>query len=754
MRIASLGVAFGTYVTVFSLMALPFWGGGEVIAPYRQFEEMGLSDTSGARQIENRKFSDFGNAYIPEITEHFYGARSGWLTLWTNRNELGRPTFQISGLSPAYLPSLAIAFFVDSPWRFITVLSLSTCFLAGIFVILFCLENGLSPLAGLIAGASLAASPLFMYWLSFPMFPAVWCWAAGALWAVTRLARRPDLVGWSCLAFSVYSLLMTAYPQPVIFHAYLLGAYGVHLAYRKQQRSWSEAGRFLAHCASALIVAVVLALPMYLDLAELRAESARVAPDPSFFLAALPKVSSMADVVRIFALGTAPELFGNPADAAYPFAYDGLSVTPLVIFFVAIGLLTSFRKTWGWWLATLVFCMFAFVPFFYVLGVTYLGFNLSRSNPLGSIMLPLTVVVAYGADALVSRSQSRDISRVVWIAAATVVFAIAIGLGYGHGQGLGTRFGMMAAMLIMVVLFVEQRKKTHPVLLVAALGLTMGVISFPLMLRQDPAQIATTSPLVEKVRANLADGARFAVAAPGLAVLPPNLNATLGLASVHSYNSLSSTRYHTLIKALGGSLQTYGRLNAAVSPDYEGAMFWMSNIGLVLSPVTLISRNLEYAGEESGVHLFKVPSRMGEGLQVGLAENSGGDDREGLQLRDPRRMATHAPTKRLDQGDVVEFEVTPGEPSVLLLSRKFHPRWQAQVCGQSGLWVPAKTTVINGVFQGVLLPERARRVRLEFKPYARFAWVAHVFWLLLLAPLGFKAMHRWAVPVGEKVSKI
>ena len=363
-------------------------------------------------------------------------------------------------------------------------------------------------------------------------------------------------------------------------------------------------------------------------------------------------------------------------------------------------------------------------------------------------MLPLTIIVAYGADALDKRSMSGELSRVVWIAAASVVVVLAIGLGFCLSQAIPIRWGIVLAMLILVGLLAAQHQRTHFVLLIAALVTVLATISYPLILRQIPAEIATTSPLVEKMRVNLPTGSRFAVAAPGLSILPPNLNAGLGIASVHSYNSLSSRRYHTLIKALGGEMQTYGRWNGAISPDYNSAMFWMSNISLMLSPTKLTHKNLEYLGVVSGVYLYKVISRMGNSLQIIPSASSGAD---GLQMVDPRLLPRHVPSKQLDQGDLLEFEVKPGVPSVLVLSQKFHRDWQAQVFNQTG-WVPAKTTVINGVFQGVLLPQDVQRVRLEFKTYARYAWIAHFFWLFLLALLGFKVWQRKGNLVSKGVS--
>lgn len=736
------------FALLFVVLIWPYWLGGDVIAPHRQLSELAIADQTGAKQIENRKFSDFTNGYIPEISEHLNGARSGWLTLWVAQNELGRPAYQISGFSPAYMSTWLISKGTDNPWKYITILSLGTCFLAGLFILLFAREAGLSPLSGLIAGLGLAASPLFMYWLTFPMFPAVWCWAAGALWAVTRLAKRPDILGWGVLAFSGYSLLMTAYPQPVVFHAYLLGGYGLWLAYHQARVSRLELAKFLTLAASALVVGAALAFPVYRDLFILSSESARVAPDPSFFTMVLPKFASFAELVRFFVLSTVPEIFGNPIAPSFPFSYDGLSVTLIVTFFAIVALLTAFKKTWGWWLAILVLCLLAFIHPLYVLGVKYFGFNLSRSTPLGSIMLPLTVITAFGIDALAKRTDHRQFSRAVFVGGAVTLIVVALGVAFGISQHVPIRWGLVVGLLGVSGLLIAQYDRTRPTLLMLALASVLVMTSYPLMLKQDPAQIAMTSPLVEQVRGNLPSGSRYAVAAPGVSVLPPNLNATLGIASVHSYNSLSSTRYHTLIKSLGGEVQTYGRWNGAISPDFAGAMFWMSNISLILSPGKLVHDNLESLGEASGIHLYRVVSRMGESLQVVPPQLDMSATR--LVLDDPRGMVTNTPVKILDQGDVLEFEVKPSAPSVFLLSQKFHRDWEALAETSHG-WQAAQTVELNGVFQGVLLPPETRRVRLDFKPLARYAWIAHVFWLLLLLLAGVKSWQGYRRKALERV---
>jgi hypothetical protein len=58
----------------------------------------------------------------------------------------------------------------------------------------------------------------------------------------------------------------------------------------------------------------------------------------------------------------------------------------------------------------------------------------------------------------------------------------------------------------------------------------------------------------------------------------------------------------------------------------------------------------------------------------------------------------------------------------------------------------AHTVPVDGVFQGVVIPANSERVRLEFMPFVRFAWIAHVFWIIviLMAVLGRYRLRRLA----------
>ncbi|MBW4710823.1 hypothetical protein KX928_23780 [Roseobacter sp. YSTF-M11] len=721
---------FGYFLFVFVLF-LPFLA-GDVVAPHRQAAEVGLThETYEDARRENRKFSDYTSAYIPEIQEHIMAPRSGWVALWTKQSELGRPLYQISGFSPVYLPSWVIFQITEDPRRMVTILSLSNTVLAGFFMMLFAREVSLRPIAGWAAGVTLAASPVFMYWLTFPMFSAVWCWAAGALWATTRLAQKPEALTWSVLAFSCYSLLMTAYPQPVVFHGYILFIYAIFMTSR--QKTLVSASVFLVLLLLAVMVAVALAAPVYIDLLKVASESARLKPDASFFTQVLPQMSNLSDAVQFMALSTVPELFGNPVSSQFPWPYNGLSLTPLALFFVVICGLTAFRKTWGWWLAIAVMLLFAFMHPLYVFGVHYLGFNLSRSTPFGSMILPLTILLAFGLDVIARTSHRAARRRLAWIAGICGLVALALGIALGVLTETNIRWKALPVFLLLTGMLFLYAVTLRPVFLIAAVVVSLVAQSYPLMLRQDPARIATASALTEKVRRHLPDGSRFAIVSSDIHVFPPNLTAGLGLASIHTYNSLSSRRYHALIERLGGEMQTYGRRNTAISPDYGSLDFWMSNIGLVLAPAEISHPNLEPLGSEVGVHLHRVKARMHTGMQVFHTSPDPGVPQIGLV--DFRAAQRHKPvTVSLDQGDLLEFRIASARKSMLVLSQRFHSDWKGFARVDQN-WQPVGTVEVNGVYQGVDIPKGATHIRLSFEPFTRHAWVSNVFWGALLSAL-------------------
>lgn len=734
--------AVAAYTLIMLALTAPYWALGQVICPYQPTMATGSQANMRVHETENRKFSDFWRGYIPSVTLQLKGPRSGWLTLWSEFNALGRPAYQIAGFSRAYFLSWVIGLFTASPLIFFTILSLMSCYLAGLFVMLFCRELELSPLAGLLAGTTFATSPVFMYWLTFPMFLAVWCWAAGALWGITRTAKRPDLLGWSVLAFSVYSLLLTAYPQRVVFHVYILGAYAICLAVGVlRRRGGREAGRVVGLWAGAALLGGLAALPVWLDLFDVLRQSARTETASSFFTSVLPHIRGIGDALQFVALSTAPELFGNPVSGTYPFhIYDGLSITAFFVFLLAASAVLRWKRSWGWWLGVLLLGVFTFSRTFYEFGLHYMIFDLSRSLPLVNVMLPLAVIAAFGADALVHQQAGRRRLLAVGCGLLAALLAVAAAMVYGIHFGFPVRWKMAAVMVFIVVLLATQARRVHTVFLLAALLLTVATTAYPLMLRQYRDQITVNSSLTNRIREALPGGSRYAVVGPGVTILPPNFNANIGLRSIHSYDSLSSKRYQDLIKKLGGKVVTYGRWNDSIGKSFDSLWFWMSNIGLVLSKERLDDGNLEFVGEQGGVRMYRVTSRMGRAALVGVRPQM--LSRSGVADIHRAAVDGRAPAREIrDEGDLLEYAVTAAAPSVLVVSQIFNSDWKAEV-RKGSAWTEADTVAVDGIFQGVVVPSGSTAVRLAFRPYVRFAWIGHVIWACLLALVGFRAWRR------------
>jgi hypothetical protein len=461
----------------------------------------------------------------------------------------------------------------------------------------------------------------------------------------------------------------------------------------------------------------------------------------SFFTFGLPQFDSITALMRVFSVGLFPEIIANPMSPSFPLSYDGLSVTPTIIFLALFSLLRCLRQTWGWWLAVVLACAFAFVPPLYAFGVQHLGFGISHSNPLEKIILPLAIISAYAVSGLTELSPWR--APAIALASLGAVLSLAAVLCFFWMQSLEIRWPVALAALSVILLLASTAYFRSSYALIAALVVTGCYVSFPLILRQPLAGLVQNSALSARVSEATPAGARLAFVAPGADALLPNSNALFKISSIHSYDSLSPRQYQSLVRELGGETEEYGRFNRMIAPDFGSQQFWMSNIGLVISPAALVEPNLENIGQEGQLHLYHVVDRMGCCLQSPMPMN-GGPDEITLATRDGIR-----PVKTMDQGDAIELEVRSLQShSVLTLSQQYHHYWRASVRTASG-WEAARPVRVNGVFQGVAIPAGSDAVRLQFMPFVRLAWFGHVFWLLV----GLLGMLRLCIGGSRRVSK-
>lgn len=735
------------YLMLAVCIAMWFVLGEKVIAPHVQDLELGLPAGKIA-QIQNRKFNDYFLNYIPELQQQISGPRSGWIATWSGLNELGRPLYHTEGLSPAYAPTWLLTRISSDPYVVITALVLFTAFASGTFAFLLAREWGLHPLASLSAAVLMASTPMTTYWATFPMYLAVYCWATGLMYGFQRSVRRQDSLGWLTLSFCAYALLMTAYPQMTVQHAYLLATWSLSVLWRvARERGARSTAILMVHAGSAVSAGILLALPVFLDLWIIARESARLDVPLDFYTALFPAHDTWQKTVEWLVTMTAPDLFGNPSAPDFPFVYNGRSVVAWVWLLAVASIPLCLRRVWGWWLAVGVCILLVLHKPLYHFCVTYLGFGLSRSNPLAVAVLPMIWLAATALDRLLRRAQAladkqatAGLIRAAWffpMLACIVTLACAFALAQASGQNIrGERLLILALSAASCAAL-----WTRYAGLAAITGAAIAMFAYggPMVLTQELAAIHRTSPLLDAVRSHLLPGERYAwVSEP--TSLPPNANATAGIATLHTYDSLSPKSYHVLIEELGGEMQVFGRHNNWIAPPENSIQLQLANIRLFLSSQPLSTIYGSPLDVVAGIGIYENKQRMGGWVNLPLEEAIA--DGGGYRVTRLSNAAQLNAEPLGNSGDTLEFSLSGTMPSLFVLSQKYHRQWVAE--WRSGdEWKGAATVRVNGFYQGVVLPPGATDVRLRFLPWARYAWSAHLFFgltgLLVLMRLVWKS---------------
>ncbi|MBD1837180.1 hypothetical protein [Coleofasciculus sp. FACHB-501] len=700
---------------------------GEVIFPHsNNYEVIGSNLIVENNYISNRKFSDQSSVYIPEINQHLNGNYHNWLSTWNPYVELGRPTFQLSGFSRAYLITNMLSIFTKNPFILYTALTVITVCLTGIFLFLFLKALDLHPLACSIAAIGLSLGIFVSYWLTFTLFISPICWSVCLLWLNTEFIKKPSFLSAIGISFATYSILMTGYPQFIVLSAYILVPYtivGVCKYTISVKNKFSTALMILGLVVSG----VLMASPAYADLLINSQRSARLSGvSDDFFLAVLPKIHNFRDLGIFFTSIFDPFWLGNPIHPNYPVIFNGLSLNPFYFTLFLFSFLNKqWRNLWPWQLFS-IFCLIGTIwPPVYLFAVHHLGFNLSRFQLLSGAIIPGFILCGYAIDNLVRNKLVKPRYLIAWsLVPLTALSALQLVFWYKQYDYLNLKFIAASWLIIMILaLFIAVKK---PLLLQCLAVICIFIYGQSLMLVRSLDNIQTSSPLISLIRKEISDNSRFALVGNEIVgIIPPNQEALFQIKSIHSYNSLSSKNYQEIVlKWSQSGTNTYGRHFNKLDSESKISTtdFSLSGVSLLISKTPLTTQKVVKIAEFNKIKVYK---KLQQPILLLQTPNYSIKDGNQVSLKSSVEKGLPLNTKEIIVfDDFKKIEVTPLEQETLLfLSQQYHPQWRA-----TSKDILLKTVMVNGFYQGVIIPPGINEVDFEFLPYVLWSWIPQLIY--------------------------
>lgn len=720
----------GLLVVVLAIAAFfaPRLLAGEVIFPHSNAVQVGLEAPVGAddeaplHEAFGQKFSDESSFYVPELHAHLTAPRTGWIATWTNAVELGRPLTHLSGLSPAYPPTWVLALVTKDAFRLYTWLVVLTVLATGVFAFAFFRALELDVWASVFGALAAALGMPVLYWLTFAMNVSGLCWTFALLWLVTSWVARPSVAKLLGVAACTYALLLSGYPQMTVWEGAFVAAWTIARVVAKRDGVAARA-RAIAAFAVAVVLGVACAIPVLHDVALALSRSARTDVDADFFLAVLPSVNGWKDVLAWASTLVDPALLGDVRSKDYPVRFEGVAFGAAV---VVLALVSWRADRWRVLVPAYAFVVVGIammlVPSFYRFGVEHLGLGMSRTVPTWGAIVPMVVCATVAFDAAIVQPMKRPwIFTAIVIAAVVAVAATSDAPAYAHTSCVVGALGALAATQL----------RNGRVAVLFALG-AAWIAGRELVLLRPRDSIATRSALVDALHERLTDGARFAIVGnERRQVLPANEELLLGLASVHSYDSLSPREYQDWTRAVSreGARNRGRRFDRITDASMLDGLA-DANVAVVLAPRVLTSvHGLEPVGLFGTLFLHRWTGERWAART--LTRGFGVEGSEVSSLSDASIATARIAS---DEGDRVEVEIDPRpNECVIELARSFHPQWEA---------TGGRAVRVDGFRQGVLVPAGARSVTLEFRPWSRFAWIPMVAFALAFGFAATRALLR------------
>jgi hypothetical protein len=378
-----------------------------VVLPFRPTTYANIEPSPQTTYTETRYFADYLTFYIPEINLQQQTPRAGWIGLWTNNIEFGRPLSH-SGIffSPAYVINWITTPFIHNEYVYFTILVISLIYLAGLFGLLYAHDISDNPGVALLAGLLLAFIPSFFFWNTFPMFIAPTTWGMALFYGLHRIRYQPS-ARWSILlvAFTVYSLIYTAYPQLILNLVYpLVGYFAWQLWQIREKRS--DMIRYVLTCIAAAGLGAALTIPFIADLVTSSHLSVlRQKISPSFFIN-IPSITTAKQLlITLLSFGLSDILQPLTVFTTSVFTIQAAYITFNLLIFVCIGICTQWRNVWGWALWLTIAAAFSLrrdlFAFSYYYGLPRLSHGSLFTS--ASQQIPLIIIASYGLYTILQR---------------------------------------------------------------------------------------------------------------------------------------------------------------------------------------------------------------------------------------------------------------------------------------------------------------------------------------------------------------
>ncbi|HBE20417.1 MAG TPA: hypothetical protein DEG17_11885 [Cyanobacteria bacterium UBA11149] len=700
-----------------------------IFAHGNDYEVSGIDRTVADNYLFNRKFSDQSSVYIPEINQHLNGNHHSWLSIWNPYVQLGRPTFQLSGFGKAYLITNILSIFTKNPFVLYTVLTVVTVSLTGIFLFLFLKALDLHPIACSTAAIGLSLGIFISYWLTFVLFIAPICWFVCLFWLNTEFIKKPSLATATGISFATYSLLMTSYPQVIILYGYLIIPYTLIRIVKSGTSVKNQIYTALMILGMALS-GILMASPAYADLLINSQRSARLSGvSDDFFLAVLPKIHNLRDLGTFLSSIFDPFWLGNPIQENYSVVFNGLSLNPLYFtLFILSFADKQWRKLWPWQLFCILCLIGTIYPPVYLFAVHHLGFHLSRCQLLGGAIIPSFILAGYAIDYSIKNKAPKPIYLLAWTLiplSSLSILNFLIWLKVPNSLKINYVIASWLVIVSLSILIVFRKY----VLLQGLTLVSVLIYGQSMMLARPIDTIQTSSPLISIIREQTSDGSRFALVGDEMArIIPPNQESLFQVKSINSYDSLSSKNYQEVVQQWSKQgTKTYGRYFDRLDSDFNISSdnFRLSGVSVVISKRELDNKLTIKVGEINDIKIYKTlsaPIMRSQFVNYDLIN----DKDAALKLCCSESLQVNL-DNLVKFDDFFNIKLNPSDRETLLfISQQYHPQWQATSNNHA-----LKTVIINGFYQGIIIPPDTNEVELEFYPYVIWSWLPQVIYVSL-----------------------